>query len=166
MARRSDHSREELQEMALTAAETLLDEHGGAALSTRKVAAAIGYSVGALYLSFKNLDDLCWQINARTLCGLMNALDQQVDAPNPRERLKGYASAYLSYAQQWSHRWALLFDHSPVKGMKHRNGCRQRLLSCLPVSKLIWLRCIQRKHRKRLRWQHVRCGAVCMVLPS
>ena len=116
MARRSDHSREELQEMALTAAETLLDEHGGAALSTRKVAAAIGYSVGALYLSFKNLDDLCWQINARTLCGLMNALDQQVDAPNPRERLKGYASAYLSYAQQWSHRWALLFDHSSSEG--------------------------------------------------
>ena len=116
MARRSDHSREELQEMALTAAETLLDEQGGAALSTRKVAAAIGYSVGALYLIFKNLDDLCWQINARTLRGLMNALDQQVEAPTPRARLKGYASAYLSYAQQWSHRWALLFDHSASEG--------------------------------------------------
>lgn len=116
MARRSDHSREELQEMALTAAETLLDEQGGAALSTRKVAAAIGYSAGSLYLVFKNLDDLCWQINARTLSGLMVSLDARIDGPSPRERLKGYAAAYLEYAQQWSHRWALLFDHSSSEG--------------------------------------------------
>lgn len=116
MARRSDHTREELQEMALTAAETLLDEQGGAALSTRKVAAAIGYSVGSLYLIFKNLDDLCWQINARTLEGLTQVLDQQSIDQSPRDRLKSYANAYLDYAREWSHRWALLFDHSTDEG--------------------------------------------------
>lgn len=116
MARRSDHTREELQEMALTAAETLLDEQGGAALSTRKVAAAIGYSVGSLYLVFKNLDDLCWQINARTLEGLTRALEQQSADQSPRDRLKAYANAYLDYALKWSHRWALLFDHSTDEG--------------------------------------------------
>lgn len=116
MARRSDHTREELQEMALIAAETLLDEQGGAALSTRKVASAIGYSVGSLYLVFKNLDDLCWQINARTLEGLMQTLEQQSADQSPRDRLKAYANAYLDYAREWSHRWALLFDHSTDEG--------------------------------------------------
>lgn len=116
MARRSDHTREELQEMALTAAETLLDEQGSAALSTRKVASAIGYSVGSLYLIFKNLDDLCWQINARTLDGLTQALEQQSADQPPRDRLKAYANTYLNYARDWSHRWALLFDHSTDEG--------------------------------------------------
>lgn len=111
MARRNDHSREELQAMALSAAEQLLDEQGGAALSTRKVATAIGYSVGSLYLIFKNLDDLCWQINARTLQGLKLALDEAAADQPAQLRLKCYAQAYLNYAQQWPHRWALLYEH-------------------------------------------------------
>ncbi|MGB0468177.1 MAG: TetR/AcrR family transcriptional regulator [Pontibacterium sp.] len=114
MARRSDHSREELQLMALDAAEKLLDEQGGAALSTRKVASAIGYSAGALYLVFKNLDDLCWQVNARTLQGLQTALDQGAEQLSARDRLKTYARVYLDYAQQWPHRWSLLFEHNAV----------------------------------------------------
>ena len=53
MARRSDHSREELREMAITAAEQIVVEQGYEGLSARKVAAAIGYTVGTLYLVFR-----------------------------------------------------------------------------------------------------------------
>lgn len=67
MARRSDHSRDELREMALTAAEQIVLENGYESLSARKVASAIGYTVGTLYLVFENLDDLVLQVNARTL---------------------------------------------------------------------------------------------------
>ena len=67
MARRSDHSREELREMTLTAAENIVVEQGYEGLSARKVATAIGYTVGTLYLVFENLDDLILHINARTL---------------------------------------------------------------------------------------------------
>ena len=58
MARRSDHSREELREMALAATEEIIDQQGLAGLTARKVAAGIGYTVGTLYLVFRNLDDL------------------------------------------------------------------------------------------------------------
>lgn len=116
MARRNDHTREELQEMALNAAEKLLDEQGSSALSARKVASAIGYSVGSLYLVFKNLDDLCWQVNARTLNGLLNELDARDTLLSAEGRLKGYAHGYLEYAQAWPHRWSLLFEHRSPDG--------------------------------------------------
>ena len=116
MARRNDHTREELQTMALEAAEALLDEKGSTALSTRKVATAIGYSAGSLYQVFKNLDDLCWQINARTLHGLMDALSAELTNTEPHARLRGYAHIYIDYARHWPHRWALLFDHSTDEG--------------------------------------------------
>ena len=63
MGRRNEHSRAELREIALQAAEHLVAEGGLAALSTRKVAAHIGYTVGSLYLVFHNLDDLIIQMN-------------------------------------------------------------------------------------------------------
>ena len=110
MARRNDHSREELHEMALSAAQALLDEQGVAALSTRKVAAAIGYSVGSLYQLFKNLDDLCWQLNARTLEQFQAELNA-ISAQQPREIILGYGQAYLEFAHRWPHRWHLLFEH-------------------------------------------------------
>ncbi|MFW1676903.1 TetR/AcrR family transcriptional regulator [Pontibacter sp. JAM-7] len=115
MARRNDHSREELQSMALTAAERLLDEQGAAALSARKVAAEIGYSAGALYLVFTNRDDLCWQLNARTLEKLLLAL-REVSCRQPIQCLQQYAETYLAFASRWSNRWSLLFEHRSPDG--------------------------------------------------
>ena len=110
MARRNDHSREELHEMALQAAQQLLDAEGVSALSTRKVASAIGYSVGSLYQIFKNLDDLCWQLNARTLEQFQLQL-HAINGNDCREVIQAYARAYLEFARQWPHRWHLLFEH-------------------------------------------------------
>ncbi len=110
MARRSDHSREELQELALAAAERILDTQGEAALSARKVATEIGYSAGALYLVFQNRDDLCWQLNGRTLQKLLTALEQ-VNCDDPIECLKQFAEIYLTFATVWTPRWSLLFEH-------------------------------------------------------
>ena len=67
MARRSDHSREEIKEMALNAAMEVLEQEGPKGLSARKVASAIGYTVGTLYLVFKNQQEMVLQLNARTL---------------------------------------------------------------------------------------------------
>lgn len=110
MARRNDHSRDELREMALTAAEQLLDAQGAAALSTRKIAAAIGYSAGSLYQVFSNYDDLCWQLNQRTLTQLLATLEVAEQA-SPIDALQHYADNYLCFAQQQPERWQLLFEH-------------------------------------------------------
>ena len=70
MARRSEHSKEEIRDMALAAAQDIVKAEGLAGLSARKIAKKIGYTVGTLYLVFKNQDDLILTINARTLDAL------------------------------------------------------------------------------------------------
>lgn len=114
MARRKDHSHEQLTELALDAAQSLIDQHGIHSLSARKIAQSIGYSPGTLYLVFQNLDDLCGQLNLRTI----RLLNQQLETDSPAlstyeqaaSRLRQIAQTYLSFAQHWPNRWALLFE--------------------------------------------------------
>ncbi|MBV0932062.1 TetR/AcrR family transcriptional regulator [Marinobacterium weihaiense] len=140
MARRNDHTREELREMALASAERIIAQEGLAGLSTRKVATAIGYSVGALYTLFSNLDDLCWQLNERTLSCLMAAI-KEVDETDPVACLQGCARIYQAFAEQYPERWRLLFEHrsntdnplpdqlsTRIGGLfEHIDGCLARL---------------------------------------
>ena len=117
MARRSDHSREELREMALSAAEQIVVEQGYEGLSARKVAGAIGYTVGTLYLVFENIDDLILNINARTLDRLhaqMAAL--QAGSDDSRDYLERLGEVYIRFADEDPHRWALVFEHRLADG--------------------------------------------------
>ena len=112
MARRSDHSREEIREMALSAAEEIVADNGYEGLSARKVAAAIGYTVGTLYLVFDNIDDLILNINARTLDRLHDRMEQsQRDSDNATDSLLRLGQAYILFANEDPHRWAMVFEH-------------------------------------------------------
>jgi AcrR family transcriptional regulator len=111
MARRSDHSREELCEMALQAAESIVARQGSQALSTRKIAAEIGYTPGSLYLVFANLDDLVLRVNLRTLALLGDTLDRIVlRGMGPAEMLVELGRAYLRFAAANEGLWTLLFE--------------------------------------------------------
>lgn len=111
MARRSDHSREEIKEMALKAAAEILEQQGAKKLTARSVATAIGYTVGTLYLVFKNLDDMVLHLNARTLDELHDWLVARSDsAGTPQQQLQALADAYIDYAVRHTARWNLLFE--------------------------------------------------------
>ena len=117
MARRSDHSREELHQMALEAAEKIVVEQGFEGLSARKVAAGIGYTVGTLYLVFENIDDLILQINARTLDRLYARMSElQNPSINPRDYLVQLGQVYIRFADEDPHRWAMVFEHRLAEG--------------------------------------------------
>jgi len=112
MARRNDHSREEIQQMAIAAAISILNQEGANSLSTRKVASAIGYTVGTLYLVFKSLDELLLYVNAATLEELKETiLSESVSQQNPIDQIKAMAFAYLGFARQHYARWSLLYSH-------------------------------------------------------
>lgn len=119
MARRSDHSRDEIREMALTEAEKIVSEQGHKGLSARKVASAIGYTVGTLYLVFDNLDDLILQINGRTLDRLhAQMIQEQTQYQDPHQRLLQLGHTYIRFAHADSHLWELVFEHRIAKGEK------------------------------------------------
>ena len=112
MARRSDHSREELREMAITAAGQIVAEHGYEGLSARKVATAIGYTVGTLYLVFENLDDLILNVNARTLDRLHARMtESQARCGDAGDSLLQLGQVYIRFADEDPHRWAMVFEH-------------------------------------------------------
>lgn len=116
MARRSDHSREEIKELALNATEEIEAEAGFQALSARKVASAIGYTVGTIYLVFKNLDDLIMQVNARTLETLFKEVSVHQSKNNQKENLVQFGRAYYDFAQKNPHLWSLIFEHHVAGG--------------------------------------------------
>src|SRR5258708_22005937 len=66
MGRRSDHSREQLEELILAEGHQLMAETGYARFSAREVAKRIGYSIGTIYNVFDSLDALLLAINSRT----------------------------------------------------------------------------------------------------
>lgn len=117
MGRRNEHTREELREIALQAAEELVTTHGLAGLSTRKVVARIGYTVGSLYMVFRNLDDLIAQVNERTLDILYATLNAAVAAqPPPDAALRALGQAYITFALTHTHRWQAIYEHRMPEG--------------------------------------------------
>ena len=128
MARRSDHSREELREMVLTAAEKIVVEQGYEGLSARKVATAIGYTVGTLYLVFENLDDLILNINARTLDRLHARLSEiQASTDDASNYLMQLGQAYILFADDDPHRWAMVFEHRSSDGQAVPEWYREKI---------------------------------------
>lgn len=117
MGRRNEHTREELREIALQAAEDLVAEQGLAGLSARKVVARIGYTVGSLYMIFRNLDDLIVQMNERTLDALYQQLADAVpDRSPPAAAIRGLARAYIGFALTQTHRWLAVYQHRLPEG--------------------------------------------------
>ncbi len=119
MGRRNEHSREELKELALRAAGDIVAGQGAAALSMREVARRIGYTVGALYLVFENLDDLTVHLNERTVMELRDALERiRGRANQPAQNLRLLVAAYFGFALLHTARWRLVFEHRLPEGQK------------------------------------------------
>ena len=117
MARRSDHSRDEIREMAIQAAERIVSLEGYPGLSARKVAAEIGYTVGTLYLVFTNLEDLIFQVNGRTLDALHTRMAAATkECGTPYDCVSALAHAYLDYALEHPKRWGMVYEHVLPEG--------------------------------------------------
>ncbi|NOQ79779.1 MAG: TetR family transcriptional regulator [Gammaproteobacteria bacterium] len=111
MARRSDHSREELKELALKSTEELLNEKSASELSTRQIATKMGYTVGTLYQIFENLPDLLLHVNARTLAILYQDCQKlKLSTQDAEQNILAYANLYLQFAHTHPGLWELIFD--------------------------------------------------------
>lgn len=118
MARRADHSREELYENALTAAQNIVESDGFRALTARNVADAIGYSPGTLYNVFANLDDMIVHLNARTLDALYDRLVPEKPAGGADESLRRLLDGYLGFLEDHPHLWNVLFEYALPDGQE------------------------------------------------
>jgi len=110
MARRNEHSKEELREKAINTAESIVTREGYRSLNARRVAAEMDYTAGTLYLLFKNFDELIMQINGRTLDALHKSLSDLHASGGGIEEL---AIGYIRFAKQHNNLWKLLYEYHP-----------------------------------------------------
>ncbi|MFN5588285.1 MAG: TetR/AcrR family transcriptional regulator [Holosporales bacterium] len=111
MARRADHSRDEIKTLAIAAGSTLIQEHGYTNFSARKVAAVIGYTVGTLYNVFSDQHDFILHINGVTLEGMQQHLTTIDSTIYGAERIHALATQYLIYVSEHPALWQTIFAH-------------------------------------------------------
>lgn len=110
MARRKDHSREELTQLAIDCGRKLVRKQGPAALTARNVAQAMGYTPGTLYNIFQNLEGLIVAINTESLNTLATEMDQvHHSEQNAEQRIYQFTTTYLDFQSSEPMLWQLLF---------------------------------------------------------
>lgn len=119
--------------MALNAAQDIVAHEGYFALSTRRVASSIGYTVGTLYLVFRNFDDLILQINARTLDSLSTVLAQAEAEPEGVPRVLALGQAYLRFASEHPRLWRMVFEHRMAAGAPLPDWYREKVARLFAV---------------------------------
>lgn len=116
MARRSDHSREQLADMALAAAAKLAERDGLRGVTARGIAREIGYTVGTLYNVFDNLDDLLRHMNAATMDALYEHVTAEPVDADPERALRGLARRYLAFVGAHPRLWSAVIEFESQDG--------------------------------------------------
>ncbi len=119
MARRSDHTRDELKNLIFQAAWAIVGREGYGALTARRLAKEIGYAPGTIYNIYASMDDLCLAVKDRTMDLLYEALAGAA-CPDPARpvaaNLKAMARLYMDFAHKNRNHWLMLFDHRLAEG--------------------------------------------------
>ena len=114
ISERKARQKADLRARILEAARAIVLADGFAGLTMRKIAQAIEYSPGTLYLHFTGRDDI-----ARDLCiggfrDLVAALTPVAAVPEPRARLEALADAYVRFGLEQAETYRLVFMVDPT----------------------------------------------------
>ena len=131
MGRRSDHSRKELRELALTKATEIVEEEGLRGLAARRVAREIGYTIGTIYNLYDDLDDLILHMHGRTFDALYHALSQVPMDGGPEDNLRALADGYIRFVTEHPKLWAAVFEHRLPEGREDPNPNKEQILRLL-----------------------------------
>ncbi|WP_319536528.1 TetR-like C-terminal domain-containing protein [uncultured Vibrio sp.] len=113
MARRNDHTREELINLTLATVKDFLEENSYHELSLRKIANMIGYVPSTLVNIFGNYNLLLLHAVAQTLDELSQESRKATSGcKDAREALFELAYCYHDFALKHPYRWQLVFEHN------------------------------------------------------
>lgn len=113
MARRNDHTREELIALTLNTVKEFLANNTYHELSLRKIATMIGYVPSTLVNVFGSYNLLLLHAVAQTLDELSNEAKQVVsECKDPKSALYELAYCYHDFALRHPYRWQLVFEHN------------------------------------------------------
>ncbi len=112
MARRKDHTPEELKALVIDAVLGFLQDQPAQKLSLRQLAKMVGYSPGTLINLFGSYAHLILAANAKTLDLIASKLTSAlVSTQEPQSQLSLIALEYLNFAKRHPFQWQILFEH-------------------------------------------------------
>jgi AcrR family transcriptional regulator len=106
---RRERERQELREQILDAARTLFAQEGYEAVTMRKIAEAIEYSPTALYLYFKDKDELLRELCSQDFRHLAQHFQAIAAIPDPVEKLRRTGTAYVEFGLSYPNHYRLMF---------------------------------------------------------
>ena len=106
---RRERERQEVRAMILDAARELFATAGYEAVTMRMVAEKIEYSPTAIYLHFKDKQELLAELCRTDFRSLAQAFQRIARVNDPIERIRKIGLAYVKFAQEHPHHYRLMF---------------------------------------------------------
>jgi AcrR family transcriptional regulator len=138
-----------LRQDILDAAGDILVREGHEALSMRKVAERIDYSPTAIYLHFKNRDDLVFSVCEQLMAGLVRELQQVADRHSDplvalRKCLRKYVEFGLKHPQHYLAAFGIPHGHDPAIADRDQEPATMRMQAFGFLPRLV-AECVKQK---------------------
>lgn len=134
VAERKAREKESLKARILEAARNLVVKEGFDKVSIRKIAKAIEYSPGTIYLYYKNKDELFYDLHEQSFKVLLQHLMPTQDEQDPVQRILKMGEQYIDFAVSYPNDYELMFlDESPLKTEEAEAewNCAHDVFQCL-----------------------------------
>jgi AcrR family transcriptional regulator len=106
---RSEQARQETRTRILDAARELFAEHGVEATTMREIAGRVGCSATAIYLYFRDKNDLFRALCATDFLSLAEEMRRMDAIADPMERLRRLGTGYARFALSHPNHYRLMF---------------------------------------------------------
>lgn len=110
ISERKQKEKEELKALILQAAKKLFVEKGVEQTTIRNIASAIEYSVGTVYVYFKDKNDIFHELHTQGFTQLGKDMRVLGNVENPMERLKALGRVYINFAMENPDMYDLMFS--------------------------------------------------------
>ena len=120
--------KENIRELLLQTAQSLVEDKGAEYLTARKLSEASGCSVGTIYNQFASMDELFASLNIATLADLQTAMKRVAVGPNAYKNLNAWLDSFVSFVLANPNRWILLYNYH-LRGGHLSATYRQQIIS-------------------------------------
>lgn len=120
---RKEREREDLRRRVIVAATELFQEEGYAAVSMRKIAKKVEYSVGTLYLYYRDKDELFLAVQEAAFRTAFTFIQQLPETGDPLARLRGMGENYVRFGISNPGLYRLMFMmERPMQALPESHG--------------------------------------------
>ncbi|RYC69366.1 MULTISPECIES: TetR/AcrR family transcriptional regulator [Spirosoma] len=110
VAERKAREKEELRDLILRAARKLFTENGIEQTTIRNIAEAIDYSVGTVYVYFRNKDAILHALHSQGFGMLASHFSVLASVADPMERLRAMGRIYIKFGLENRDMYELMFS--------------------------------------------------------